>query len=88
MDFECDDAKAASNLDKHGVSFEVVHDLDWDTCPIIADERFDYGEARYIAYAASSEGVRYVVAFTLRFSSVRIISVRPFGRKEYRFYGE
>lgn len=56
MEFEGDEEKAAFNLEKHGVSFEVVCDLDWLDCPIVADDRFDYGEARYIAYARSPTG--------------------------------
>jgi uncharacterized protein (DUF4415 family)/uncharacterized DUF497 family protein len=66
MEFEWNSGKAASNLAKHRVSFDVVFELDWEICPIIADARFDYGEARYIAYARSEAGARYVVAFTLR----------------------
>ena len=41
MEFDWDDDKAASNLDKHGVAFEVVYELDWDQ----ADARID-GRAR------------------------------------------
>lgn len=88
MDFEWDPEKAERNLAKHGVGFEVVLGLNWDVCPIFDDVRFDYGEARYIAYARSTSGQRYVVAFTLRTGTYRIISVRPFGRKENRIYGE
>jgi uncharacterized DUF497 family protein len=88
MEFDWDDDKAASNLVKHGVSFEVVFNLDWDTCPVDEDSRFDYGEARYIAYARAQDGNRYVVAFTLRSGLYRIISLRPFGRKELKEYGE
>ena len=88
MEFEWDEAKTASNLEKHGVGFEIVFGLDWDVCPIIDDDRFEYSEARYIAYARHVIGQRYVVAFTLRSGKHRIISVRPFGRKEYRIYGE
>lgn len=88
MEFEWDDEKAARNLEKHGVRFEVVHELDWLTCPIVDDSRFDYGEARYIAYGRVPTGTRYVVAFTLRTGRYRIISVRPFGRREYKLYGQ
>lgn len=88
MEFEWDETKAARNLEKHGVAFEVVFGLDWDGCPITDDGRFEYGEVRYVAYAQHVTGQRYVVAFTLRSGKYRIISVRPFGRKEYRIYGE
>lgn len=86
MDFEWDAAKAASNLAKHGVSFEIAHDFDWDSSPIVPDLRFDYGEARYLAYGPAADGQKYVIAFTFRGGACRIISVRRFGRKEHRVY--
>ncbi len=86
MDFERDAAKAASNLAKHGVSFEIAHDFDWDSSPIVPDLRFDYGEARYLAYGPAADGHKYVTAFTFRAGACRIISVRRFGRKEHRVY--
>ena len=88
MKFEWNVEKAEANLAKHKVRFEIVFELDWDVCRIVDDLRFDYGEARYIAYARSESGDRYVVAFTLRSGTYRIISVRRFGRKEYKIYGE
>ena len=88
MEFEWDPEKGAKNLAKHGVAFDVVFGLDWATGPILDDDRFDYREARYILYGRSSTGARYVVAFTLRTGIYRIISVRPFGRKEWRLYGD
>lgn len=87
MEFDWDDEKAASNLTKHGVGFEVVFDLNWDSCLIDADRRFDYGELRFVAYARNPSGEHYVVAFTLRTGTYRIISVRRFGRKERKIYG-
>ena len=87
MEFEWDDAKAAGNLEKHGVSFEVVYDLDWLEAITLPDGRFDYGEERYIVYGRSSGGDGYVVALTFRGDVRRIISVRPFGRREEKVYG-
>lgn len=87
MEFEWDEAKAKGNLAKHGVSFEIVYSFDWDSSPIVLDARFDYGEARYLAFGPAADGKKYVVAFTFRESACRIISVRPFGRKEHRIYG-
>jgi len=74
-------------LAKHGVSFEIAHDFDWDSSPIVPDLRFDYGEARYLAYGPAADGQKYVIAFTFRGGACRIISVRRFGRKEHRVYG-
>lgn len=85
MDFEWDEAKNRSNLEKHGVGFELVHDFDWDSAGFRVDDRHDYGERRFLAYGNGPAG-RYVIAFTVRNGKYRIISVRPFGRKDHRFY--
>lgn len=46
--FEWDNDKAASNLVKHGVSFEDAKKAFDDFFAVeIADKRFDYGEDRY-----------------------------------------
>jgi len=87
LEFEWDDAKAEANLAKHGVSFEVVRELDWHRALTVPDERFDYGELRFIAYGRNADGIGYVVAFTFRGDTRRIISVRRFGRKENRIHG-
>jgi uncharacterized DUF497 family protein len=86
-EFEWDEAKAASNLRKHGVSFAVAYELDWEHVITIPDERFDYGERRFIGYGRTIAGVGYVVAFTFRGTRRRIISVRRFGRREIEIFG-
>lgn len=87
MDFEWDEAKNQSNLEKHGVRFDVVSDFDWDSAQIDRDDRMDYGEDRYLARGYASSGLGYSIVFTLR-SAIRIISVRPFNRKEELRYGK
>jgi uncharacterized protein len=87
MEFEWDEGKAATNLAKHGVSFDAVLVLNWADALVVQDDRFDYGEERFIAYARRLDGIGYVVAFTLRGRTRRIISMRPFGRREIRIYG-
>lgn len=88
MAFEWDEAKAASNLAKHGVSFEIAYGFDWDGAIIVVDGRNDYGEERSVAHGRGADGNMYVVAFTLRGAAIRIISLRRFGRKEYKLYGD
>jgi uncharacterized DUF497 family protein len=88
MEFEWDPEKAERNLAKHGVGFEIAREFDWANSVTLPDSRFDYGERRFIAYGRSSNGAGYVIAFTFRGESQRIISVRPFGRKESRLYGK
>ena len=87
MEFEWDEAKAASNFAKHGVSFEIVRSFDWEGAIVVVDDRRDYGEERSVAYGRGADGDMYVVAFTMRGSAIRIISVRPLGRGEYKLYG-
>jgi uncharacterized protein len=86
MDFEWDEAKNQSNLAKHGVGFDVAYGFDWDNAGYRLDDRFDYGEQRMLAYGIGQDGESYVVAFTIRNDTYRIISVRRFGRKDHRFY--
>lgn len=85
-EFEWDDAKAAANLARHRVSFEVAREvfadpfaLDW------RDERADYGEERYASIGIVQDRVLYV-AYTMRAERIRIISARgatPHERKRY-----
>ena len=48
MEFEWDENKCLSNIQKHGVDFEDIPTLfDGDTTTL-EDTRFDYGEQRFI----------------------------------------
>ncbi|MGK7930833.1 MAG: BrnT family toxin [Microcystaceae cyanobacterium] len=45
MNFEWDDPKNLSNIDKHGISFEEVKSIFTDSQAIITeDSRYEYGE--------------------------------------------
>ncbi|MEP3255940.1 MAG: BrnT family toxin [Stappiaceae bacterium] len=58
-----DDAKAAQNLEKHGIRFEVAAKVFLDPLRItIPDERFDYLEDRYITFGLIDDRL-YVVVF-------------------------
>jgi uncharacterized DUF497 family protein len=41
--------KAAQNLAKHGIAFEVIEEFDWHHALIRADTRNDYGEVQLVA---------------------------------------
>jgi uncharacterized DUF497 family protein len=87
-DFEWDDAKAAANLAKHGVSFEQGRDAFDDPFAIdFVDDREDYGEQRVILLGMAESRV-LVVAHTLRGDKVRIISAREAEPQERRKYHE
>jgi len=86
MDFEWDEAKSEWNRTQRGFGFEIVYDFDWDTAVIERDMRMDYGEERFRAFGTAL-GKPLFVAFTRRYSSIRIISVRRMHSKEARQYG-
>jgi uncharacterized protein len=85
-DFEWDDAKAAANYAKHGVTFDGACEafnhpfaLDWE------DDDQDGGEQRF-ATLGMAEGRLAFVAYTMKGDRIRIISARrpePFERRRY-----
>ncbi len=87
-EFEWDDAKAAANLVKHGVSFELARLVFRDIARLESyDDRRDYGEDRFIA-TGEANGIILVVAHTEREGRVRIISARRATRYERQTYAE
>jgi uncharacterized DUF497 family protein len=87
-EFEWDDAKAAANLAKHGVSFEQARDAFNDPFALdFMDDREDYGELRLIL-VGMVETRMLVIAHTTRDDRVRIISAREAEPHERRRYHE
>jgi uncharacterized DUF497 family protein len=85
-DCEWDEAKAAENYAKHGVSFEQARGAFDDPFAIdFVDDREDYGEPRLIL-PGMVESRLLVIVHTLRGDKVRIISAReaqPYERRQY-----
>ncbi|HSU83798.1 MAG TPA: BrnT family toxin [Thermoanaerobaculia bacterium] len=89
MEFEWDDAKAASNLSKHGVSFEEALTVFDDPLAVIFDdEDHSQGELREIIIGHSNRNQLVLACFTERSRRVRIISARPATRRERENYEE
>lgn len=87
-DFEWDEAKAAANRAKHGVTFEQARDAFNDPFAIdFVDNREDYGEDRLILFGMV-ENRLLVVAHSLRGDKMRIISAREAEPHERRKYHE
>jgi uncharacterized protein len=80
-----DSAKAAANLAKHKVSFAEAERFDWGTALVAEDDRFDYGERRFIAIGLI-DARAHVMVFTRRGTRVRLISLRKANRREVRRY--
>ena len=85
MPYGWNPAKNASNLEKHGVGFEAVQDLDWATSLVQADMRNSLVEVRLIALGVIGTQV-HVLVFTIRRNATWIISLRRANRKEAARY--
>jgi len=83
-DFEWDDAKAESNIAKHGVSFEAAALAMTDPYSV------DFADAVYptniCTLAASPDGRTLHVVSTVVSERIRIISARLATRHERRLY--
>ena len=49
MDYEWDEDKNKKNISQHQVDFRIADHFDWYEALIIEDERYEYGEQRFIA---------------------------------------
>jgi uncharacterized protein len=86
LEFQWDPAKAASNLQKHGVSFDYAARVFLDQRRQDGvDRRHTYGEERRITIG-SIEGRVYVVAYTRRRAAIRLISARKANDRETQKY--
>ncbi len=86
MQIGYDPQKNQKNIRERGLPFDNVVFLDWEQALIRVDDRKDYGEVRYNAFAIGEDGKAYSVTFTLRGDVVWIISFRRARDKERRLY--
>lgn len=85
-DFEWDEAKAAANRTKHGVTFRAARKVFDDVFAIDGVDEYDDEERFYTIGIA--EGRLLFVAYTLRNGTIRIISARAAEPHERRKYHE
>ena len=89
LEFEWDRQKAASNLAKHGVSFEDAATVFGDPLGrVVADPRHSSEEERFVLLGFSRDKRLLAVMFVDRGESIRIISARVATRRERRDYEE
>lgn len=90
MNFEWDADKAQINITKHQVRFKVATGVFADPDRITAkDERFDYGEDRYVTLGMAQDGVLVVVTTNRdEGRTIRIISARKASTAERRAYDD
>ena len=87
MNFEWDEAKAAVNLKKHGVSFEDARTVFDDPLYVdFYDPDHSFDEQRYLIIGESRDRLLLIVSYTETGDIVRLISaweVTPSERKTY-----
>lgn len=81
MRFEWDEAKRQSNIRKHGIDFVGIEEVFEGQTVTIRDDRFDYGEERFITLGLL-KGRVVVTAHTESEEVIRIISVRKATKNE------
>jgi uncharacterized DUF497 family protein len=83
MEFEWDEAKAAANARKHGVTFEEAMSVFGDPLArIVDDPDHSYAEDRLLLIGMSPAGRLLIVSYTPEGESVRLISARRLTRPE------
>lgn len=88
MRCEWDPAKSAQNKKKHGCAFDIVAGFDWGSAVEVLDDRFDYGEERWLALGPIGAKL-YALAFSPRGNDkVRVISLRLASKSERKAYVE
>lgn len=87
LEFEWDAAKAASNAEKHGVSFGEAATTFGDPLSVsIPDPGHSEVEDRWIHIGLSHAGRTLVTCFVDRDDRIRIISSRPATKRERQQY--
>lgn len=85
MGYEWDEHKRQANVKKHGIDFIDVPELFDGDVVILPDERFEYGERRFIMMGILRSQI-VVVAYTERGENIRIISARKATKNEQIYY--
>jgi uncharacterized DUF497 family protein len=86
VEIEFDPDKDRINREKHGLSLSEAARIDIDAAFIVPDRRRAYGESRSQAYCLI-DGQLHVLAYTMRGTALRAISLRKANRREVNHYG-
>lgn len=84
MNFEWDENKNITNIQKHGIAFEEAQQVFENFHITEFDLRFDYGEIREITIGEIFNFLVVVVVHTDRAGIIRIISARKANKNERR----
>ncbi len=84
MKIAFDPEKDAANIAKHGLSLADFKGFESEP-KVRSDDRYDYAEVRYRAYGRIADR-GFCVVFTMRDTTMRVISFRRAHDKEMRRY--
>lgn len=88
MRFEWDETKRRANIGKHGLDLVDAPQVLTDAFVVMEDERFDYGESRFLALGLL-HGIVVVVAYAMPDEdTIRVISMRKATSYEARRFFE
>ena len=87
MQFEWDENKRRTNLQKHGVDFVDAVKIFAGFTVTLQDDRFQYDENRFITFGML-KGRVVAVLHTERQNRIRLISIRKATRNETKAYFE
>ncbi len=85
MKIEYDSSKNQQNIEKRGLSFAAVKELNWPEALLWQDVRKDYGEERWSAIVPMKNRL-YFVSYTWRRDAMRVISFRKANNREINRY--
>jgi uncharacterized DUF497 family protein len=88
VDVEYDPAKAASNLKKHGVSFDEAAAALLDSVALAIEDPDAEGERRWVLIGMSNKARLLTVVYALRHQRIRLISARDSTKRETRTYAQ
>jgi uncharacterized DUF497 family protein len=82
-----DPRKSERNRIERGFGFESAAEFDFASAIYTEDRRRDYGETR-IRALGRIEDLLYAMVFTMRGTTLRVISLRRASRRERKRYAE
>ncbi|MBN1999854.1 BrnT family toxin [candidate division KSB1 bacterium] len=85
MEYEWDEQKREANFFRHHVDFVEAICFEWDSALETIDDRYDYGEERWITLGLIGKKL-HVMIYTLRAHKIRIISLRKANKRERIYY--
>lgn len=87
MKFTWDEKKRRANILKHGFDFVDAQEVFEGATFTLEDDRFEYGEQRFITIGLL-RGIVVVIAHTEKRNENRIISMRKATKHEQKIYFE